>query len=182
MFRGDKVVLRPLDLKDVDSILRWYSDLEQNILTGWSSLRSIPYMRERIEKRILNPPEDTISMIIEVSELPIGKIDLVLIDWNQRRGEIGILIDKPYRRKGYGKDAVITFLQYLFHIRNMHKVMGYAYDFNKASTALFKSVGFVQEGILRKHEYTAGSYRDLIVFGMLKEEFIEKYPGRQFLV
>lgn len=157
MLKGEKVILRLPDSRDSEVILRWWTDIELNILSGWVNWTSIPHLKERIQRRISEPREDLISMVIEVSETPVGMIELGLIDWRDRTGEIGIVIEKPHWNKGYGKDAVITFMQYLFHIKNFHKISAKSYDFNRASQALFRSIGFVQEGVLRKQEYASGA-------------------------
>ncbi len=182
MFKGEKVTLRPLDLRDVDDMMRWALDVELSILSGWSGLRSMARMRDRFEQRIKEPPEDLIMMAIEVDGKSIGSIDLHHVDWEQQRGEVGIALDKAYWGMGYGKDAVITFLQYVFLVKNMRKVMAECYDFNRASKSLFTSVGFTQEGLLRSHEFTTGAYRDMYVFGMLRDEFLERYPDRRYQV
>ena len=182
MFKGEKVTLRPLDVNDVEDMVRWSLDVELNILSGWSGLSSIARMKDRFEKRIKEPPEDLVMMAIEVDGKPIGGIDFHHVDWEQQRGEIGLAIEKPYWSKDYGKDAVVTFLQYLFLVRNIRKATAESYDFNQASISLFKSVGFTQEGLLRSHEFTTGAWRDMYVFGMLRDEFLERYPNRRYPV
>jgi RimJ/RimL family protein N-acetyltransferase len=182
LLKGEKVTLRPLDLKDVEDMIRWSLDVELNILAGWPSLSSIARMRERFEHRIKEPPEDLIMMAIEVDGKSIGGIALQNVDWEQQRGEIGLAIEKAYWSKGYGKDAVITFLQYVFLIKNIRKATAESYDFNRASISLFKSIGFTQEGLLRSHEFTTGAWRDMYVFGLFRDEFLELYPDRRYPV
>ena len=182
LLKGEKVTLRPLDLNDVEDMVRWALDVELNILGGWPDLSSIAKRRDRFEKRIKDPPEDLVQMAIEVDGKLIGEIAFHHVEWEQQRGEIGISIEKPYWGKGYGKDAAVTFLQYLFLVKNVRKATAQSYDFNQASISLFKSVGFTQEGLLRSHEFTTGAWRDMYVFGMLRDEFLERYPDRRYSV
>jgi RimJ/RimL family protein N-acetyltransferase len=38
-----------------------------------------------------------------------------------------------------------------------------------------QSIGFQKEAILRKHEIHNGELQDMVVFGILKQEFYAKY-------
>ena len=49
------------------------------------------------------------------------------------------------------------------------------YEFNERSIKLHESLGFKQEGRLRRMVYTNGKFYDEIHFGMTAEEFLEKY-------
>lgn len=44
---------------------------------------------------------------------------------------------------------------------------------------MLKKVGCVQEGVRRKVIYTNGRYYDLILFGLTKDEFMEKNGDEQ---
>jgi RimJ/RimL family protein N-acetyltransferase len=66
-------------------------------------------------------------------------------------------------------------LRYMFTERRYHKAEAGVYAYNKASLALHKRLGFQQEGRLRDHEFLAGAYQDLIVFGITADEFADRH-------
>ena len=65
-------------------------------------------------------------------------------------------------------------LDYAFLDLKLEKVEIRAATQNLKSQAVPKRLGFVQEGILRHVEKLPSGFADHIVFGMLREEWIEK--------
>jgi RimJ/RimL family protein N-acetyltransferase len=54
---------------------------------------------------------------------------------------------------------------------NLHKVCGQVLAGNEASIRLHLKLGFHQEGILRQQQRIGESYRDLVCFGILRQEW-----------
>lgn len=78
--------------------------------------------------------------------------------------EIGYGIDEPYRRKGYGLEAVNVMLEWAFSNEKVYFVMAETVPDNAASQELLKKVGFVETGTVGEEgprfekERPAGSY------------------------
>jgi RimJ/RimL family protein N-acetyltransferase len=66
---------------------------------------------------------------------------------------------------------VKVLLRFMFEERRYHKAEAGVYVDNDASIALQERLGFQRDGHLRHHEFLAGAYQDVIVFGMTAEEF-----------
>lgn len=89
--------------------------------------------------------EKFIAQILSDSHY-IGGCGINELDWKNRVVEIGIFIgDKTYWDRGYGTDA----------------------------PKVYERVGFQEEGRLRQERYVDGAYYDLIIMGLLKEEYEE---------
>lgn len=104
----------------------------------------------------------------------MGGINLNSIDERNGTFSIGIQIDRDYRGKGYGTRAMTILLKYAFLERRLNKFNDYVLDGNEASAKMMKKLGCTQEGIRRKVIYTNGKYVDVMLFGITKNEFIEK--------
>jgi RimJ/RimL family protein N-acetyltransferase len=65
-------------------------------------------------------------------------------------------------------------LNHAFKRENLHKICGQALHWNQPSIEFHKSLGFVQEGILRDQHFDGATYHDLVCFGMLKREWVAK--------
>ncbi|WIV21100.1 GNAT family protein [Paenibacillus polygoni] len=104
----------------------------------------------------------------------IGGINLNSI--NERNGtfSIGIVIDKEYRGKGYGTSAMKILLKYAFLERRLNKFNDYVLEGNVGSAQMMRKLGCIQEGVRRQVVYVNGKYLDFILFGLTKDEFIEK--------
>lgn len=98
---------------------------------------------------------------------------LTLWGRNPRSGvfSFGVSIFKEFRGKKYAKDAIKIILRYGFYELRMQKCNSGCRADNKASAALHKSLGFIEEGRIRREIFTNNRYYDLLKFGLLKEEF-----------
>lgn len=104
----------------------------------------------------------------------VGGINLNSIDEKNGTFSIGIQIDRDYRGKGYGTRAVKILLKYAFFERRLNKFNDYVLEGNVNSAKMMKTLGCTQEGVRRNVIYTNGQYLDVILFGLTKDEFIEK--------
>ncbi|MGM1048106.1 MAG: GNAT family N-acetyltransferase [Bacillota bacterium] len=104
----------------------------------------------------------------------IGGINLNSIDERNGTFSIGIVIDKEYRGKGYGTSAMKILLKYAFLERRLNKFNDYVLEGNEGSAKMMRKLGCVQEGVRRQVVYINGKYLDFILFGLTKDEFIEK--------
>jgi diamine N-acetyltransferase len=57
----------------------------------------------------------------------------------------------------------------------MHKVFLYVDAENHKALHIYKDLGFVQEGVLRRHFFVEGAYHDSIIMGIFGDE-IQKKP------
>ncbi|SDT52600.1 Protein N-acetyltransferase, RimJ/RimL family [Paenibacillaceae bacterium GAS479] len=103
----------------------------------------------------------------------LGGINLNSIDERNGTFSIGIVIDKPYRGKGYGTRAVHILLKYAFFERRLHKFNDYVLEGNEPSAAMLRKVGCIQEGVRRQVFYINGRYHDSILFGLTKDEYMD---------
>lgn len=104
----------------------------------------------------------------------IGGINLNSIDERNGTFSIGIVIDKEYRGQGNGTRAMEILLRYAFLERRLHKFNDYVLEGNEGSARMMQKLGCVQEGVRRQVVYINGQYLDFILFGLTKDEFIQK--------
>ncbi|RED32263.1 GNAT family N-acetyltransferase [Paenibacillus sp. VMFN-D1] len=104
----------------------------------------------------------------------IGGINLNSIDERNGTFSIGIVIDKEHRGKGYGTRAMEILLKYAFLERRLHKFNDYVLEGNEGSSRMMQKLGCVQEGVRRQVVYINGKYMDFILYGLTKDEFIQK--------
>ncbi|MFE7332458.1 GNAT family N-acetyltransferase [Streptomyces sp. NPDC057565] len=89
--------------------------------------------------------------------------------------EFDVVIGAGHRRKGYAAEAVVLLLRFMFAERRYHKCLAAVLAPNEASLALFRRLGFTEEGRLREHVFFAGGHHDLIMMGMLADEFDRRH-------
>ena len=80
--------------------------------------------------------------VIDWQGKAIGCIDLYEYNFEKQNAGIGIVILKEYRRKGFAKQSLTLLIKYAWeklHLKQLHTGI---FSDNKASLALFQSVGF----------------------------------------
>ncbi|MFJ8386635.1 GNAT family N-acetyltransferase [Streptomyces sp. NPDC094438] len=90
--------------------------------------------------------------------------------------EYGVTIGAEHRRKGYAAEAVVMLLRFMFAERRFHKCGARIFAHNEASLALHRRLGFVTEGRLRDHVFLGGRHHDLVLMGVLADEFARLHP------
>ena len=62
-------------------------------------------------------------------------------------------------------------INYIFSVHDMNKIYTQVRLGHERNLRLNESIGFVKEGVLRQHIYNRGEFKDVVVQGVLKEEF-----------
>jgi RimJ/RimL family protein N-acetyltransferase len=89
---------------------------------------------------------------------------------------VGILAPE-YVGKGYGRDAIMTLLDWSFRVLNLRRVALDTLATNERAIRAYRACGFVEEGRLREHDYVDGAYVDAIVMGILRSEWEKAQRG-----
>lgn len=92
-----------------------------------------------------------------------GRCGIIRVDWKNRMAKLAIMIGKPYRGKGYGKEAMELLCDFCFREMNLHKLRVSVFAFNEAAVRCYLSCGFREEGRLEKELWRDGAYRDVLI-------------------
>jgi RimJ/RimL family protein N-acetyltransferase len=182
IWQGKLVRLRAIEPEDWEALYHSSLDTEQDRLS-FSTIfpPSKEYFRKRTatESAAYSTENDKFRWIIEneAGEL-VGNINTNKCDRRQGTFSYGLGVNQAYRRKGYAREAIFLVLRFFFHELGYQKVNVQVYAFNEGSLALHRSLGFKEEGRLRRMIYTNGKYYDEFHFGMTREEFDERFMGK----
>lgn len=88
--------------------------------------------------------------------------------------EVGWITVAGRQRLGVGTRALRALLDHLFYAERVRKVFAEIDAENTASLALADRLGFVREGCLREHEVTHKGLCDLVVYGLLRADWIDR--------
>ncbi len=175
IWQGKKVRLRGVEPEDWEHLYSWSADSELDQLTD-----SIPFPpgKEYFKKRMANlaakssRESDEYLLVIENLEGEVvGTINSHSCQRRHGTFSYGLGIRRKHWRKGYATEAIWLLLRYFFLELGYQKVNSGVFSFNEGSLALHRSLGFKEEGRLRRMIYTEGVYHDDIQFGMTREEF-----------
>ena len=176
MFTRNGVTLRPLELSDIETMYPWHLDYELDLLSSWAPRRSYAQFEKRWESRITEPDDDCIYFGVVYENRLVGRVQLALIDRDQRRAAVGILLgDRSAWGKKVGQTALKMLYDYAFTVENLERIYAEVYGFNTRSMRTMEATGLEHEGILREHELHNGTRQDVHFYGLLKDEFYAGY-------
>ena len=90
--------------------------------------------------------------------------------------EIGITIgDKKYWGRGFGREAIELLIEHGFVQRNLRKVWLRVHAEKKRAQRAYLTCGFGEEGRLRQHVWSNGRYDDLIIMGLVADEWQNRF-------
>ena len=121
------------------------------------------------------PPRDLLEQpwFVEAGNAALDTLRRLSMDFP----EIGIVIgEKEYWNQGYGTEAIVTVLRFMFTEMNLHRVMLRVFDFNHRAQRCYEKCGFVLEGRLRQSFYHQGQYCDELVMGLLRDDYLKDHP------
>jgi RimJ/RimL family protein N-acetyltransferase len=173
MLEGRLVRLRALDMADLERDYTWVNDQE---VTQYLALR-YPISRVGEERWLREAPANSVAegvrLAIETKEgRHIGNIDLHRASAEHRKVSLGVMIgEKDCWSNGYGSDAIVTLLRFAFGEMNMNRVFLHVFEFNERARACYRKCGLREEARLRDHYYGRGRYWDVLVMGVLRDEF-----------
>ena len=178
MIVGKKARLRALEKSDLPAVWKWLNDGEMMWFLGEPcNTQSLAELERWFAALQEVPGYPNKYFIIETEEgTTIGRIFYEHLDTRHHRAEVGIHIgEKEYWEKGYGTDAMIAFLDYLFNELGLHRVYLRIQSYNTRAIRCYEKCGFTQEGILRQNTFTRGKYYDDLMMSILRDEFNQRH-------
>jgi len=174
MLKGLKTWIRPIEEDDIDLIYQWYNDQEVNLWSSGAWPLNTLQSKDQIAEKFLDGSPDTYRYaILDENELLIGTTGFKELNIPGRSATLYVVIgNKAYWGKGYGSDALITFVRFLFTQWNFHRISLDTWDENIRAIKAYEKVGFKIEGRQREARFVLGNYHDSILMGLLREEFL----------
>ncbi len=174
---GKLITLREFRAEDISPMRAWVTDSQVSRFLSGAFLQ--PHTWEQTEsflRGILNGDAGGVNLVIAERESLkyFGQCNLMLIDNTARKAELAIVIGREHHGRGYGYEAINLLLDFGFHQMNLNRVYLKVHEDNARAIRLYERVGFAHEGRLRQEMFRDGRYQDLLVMGILRDEFEAK--------
>lgn len=176
ILENSRVVLRPLELTDFQYLLPF--SVSEPELWEYSLTRADneSKLKAYIEKAIngrLNQKEYPFVVYDKLMNKYAGTSRYYDIDLHNRTLQLGYTwYGKAFQGTGLNKNCKYLLLEFAFEKMKMERVEFRADNKNLRSIAAMKSIGCIEEGILRRNFITEdNTRRDSIVLSILKEEW-----------
>jgi len=90
------------------------------------------------------------------------------------RANLGYWIGQPFWNSGYCTEAAAAVVRYAFTDIALHRVFASHLQRNPASGRVMRKLGMVQEGTLREHTIKWDRRENLVVYGLLRHEWLQR--------
>ena len=171
--------MRPMIKEDAKYFVVWFNDKEVIKWLMWRDEKetlTLEYEEKWIEEMKTSETWKTFTIEALIGcmkiQVPIGNCSIHNIDQNNRRAGLGVNIgEKEFWRQGYGTEATKLLLGYAFRELNLHRIESVTLEDNDRAIGVLKKVGYKQEGCRRCYILKGGRFRDVLIFGILDQEF-----------
>ncbi len=148
---SDQIIIREAELSDARTmnsyIRQTYSDAN-HLITRASEFRMGPWkQRFWIARKLSNPYE--ICIVATAGGQTLGMLD----SWTDRRQRVrhstsfAMSVAKDWRGRGVGKKLLLHFIDWVQKHEILERIELHVHSDNEAAIALYKAVGFQEEGI-----------------------------------
>jgi RimJ/RimL family protein N-acetyltransferase len=173
---GGQFWLRPLAFEHIPVITRWHERIED--LKLFDRRMPLPVSAAAMEaawrESILAPEPRTNYwfVIVDGDDAAVGLGGLQDINYVHGDAVLPIFIAESDRRNGLGTRAGALLLDLAFYQLRLTRVSTYVRADNEGSRRLTKGLGFREEGRIRKGWFADGAHVDIVVIGILSDEWL----------
>ncbi len=158
-----------LQLKADDLSLKATSENDPELNEMVTRPEILPYMTEL--KVPGNDRPNSLVMRIEVKGKLAGELALRNVRWINRKAELSIFLMPDFQHQHLARRVFRLIADYLFFYLDFHRLEAEVFAYNERALKLVRSLGFIQEGVLREARWFDGRFRDIIRFGLLRHEY-----------
>lgn len=173
--QGKKLTLRAIDEQDLEQLHRWANDpVTQDGIGEIHFPSSMDFHKTWFQ----NLKDDKLNQrfVVEVPGVGIiGISSIMKIDWRNRHAWHGLVLgESNHRGKGYGIDAIMATMRYVFEELNLERLEGSMIEYNQLSISTYcgEKLGWKEEGRRRNYFFRKGRYWDQVLVGITREDYL----------
>lgn len=176
----ERLILRQYTLNDAADLFDYARNPNVGPHAGWAPHKSVEESREIIKDLFL--PTETWAIRQKGRDKVIGSITLANDRYRPGAGsmELGYSLSEDQWGKGYMTEAAKEVIRFGFEELGLKQIGICTGIANRRSQRVIEKCGFKYEGTLRRtYRIYDGTFRDSLVFSMLKEEYEKMYKGEE---
>jgi len=170
-----EILLRPLEGDDWPALLDCLGDPETVRYTEFEPFTEVSarrLARWASEKR-REEPQTVFAFAVCLTPCgeAIGIATLTVRDVALREADIGFIIGRRHRGKGYATAAVRALLALGFGPLGLHRISGECDPDNPGSARVMEKNGMTHEGLLRERRWQKGRWVDRLLYAVLDRDW-----------
>lgn len=180
IYKGELVRLSAMNAEEAGkAFARWQRDsefkrlIDSGVMQMPSAKAAQKWLEKELEEQSVNQHWFSIRKLDD--DQLLGDIDLYVHNWSARGAFVGLGIgEREFWGRGYGTDVMRVILRYAFTEVNLKRVMLTVFEYNPRAIRSYEKSGFRHEGRIRGALNKEGRRWDLLMMGILREEWMEQ--------
>lgn len=167
--------LRRLADKDIPYMLEWMHDPQVN---GNFQFDFQHATEASVQAFISSANADSDNLHLACAnddDVYMGTVSLKHIDRINGHAEYAVAFRTCAHGTGLAREATDALLRKAFGELALRRVYLNVLAHNKRAIAFYERAGFRYEGALREHVLIRGEYEDLVLYGLLREEYYDRH-------
>lgn len=119
---------------------------------------------------------EILELVIERDGAPLGVTSLMERSSRDRRAMVGTWLGREHWGTGANAESKALVLHLAFETLGLERVGAYSEVAHERSQRALEKIGFVREGVLRSWHRHADGPHDVVVFGLLREQWRSDVP------
>lgn len=172
--------LRPSNATDAQSMFSMLSDPESMKYWCTETISDLEAAVEALNKDLESDAQGNSmcwAVCLKGQDKMIGKCILFQFSQQNRRAEIGYLLNRDYWRQGLMHQALEAIIDFAFNTLDLHRIEADVDTQNAASLGLLKKLGFKQEGLFKERWFVYDKWQDSVMLGLLKQDWLANKPS-----
>ena len=171
--------VRPMTLDDIDAVAGWFDSIDDVLLFDRSAVvpASLEAIRENWKTDLdpaAMPPKAVWYIAEDASGRPAAIAGLRSINYINGDALLAAFVSRHMRGRGVGVRLGAMALDAGFTRMRLVRVTAYYREDNAITASVTQRLGFCEEGRLRKALLTVGCHHDMVVMGLLQEEWLAR--------
>jgi aminoglycoside 6'-N-acetyltransferase len=174
MIRGDKIYLQTVKQADLALLESWNNNSDFNGEYNDFGFRPAGSSEKRFAEDGLIGSRTGELLVVNYVDEVVGVVSYHQARYGPNDGSvvynIGINLAPDHRGKGYGSEAQKLLAAYLFSVYPIMRVEASTDIENIPEQKALEKAGFRRDGVMRKAQWRAGGWHDIVVYSKLRGE------------
>ena len=172
MISGEKVKIRLIKEKDLEELFSRLQNAAYRFEGFIDKIEPEHILFDKFKKHGFWQKESGMMVIVNQKDHVLGALVFQKCDIFHAIDIKYAIFEEEDRNKGYMKEALRLFSDYLFAIKEVNRLQIAIPDYHRSSIAVAQKCGYKFEGIARGAYFSRGKYIDLCIYAMLREESV----------
>lgn len=172
----DRLILRRFTISDAQDLYRNItSDLNVNKFLTWEIHRDISETRALLkdwEEKYRDPARYCWAVVLKEFGEVIGNISAPTVKERSETVEVTYCLGSRYWGQGIIPEAIKAVMKYLFTEVGVNRIEAGFDSNNPNSGRVMEKAGMIREGLLRQGGRNNQGLFDLVLYGIIKEDFL----------